>query len=91
MSKISLYYTVLLMVVAVQFASSVIGRSVAVQQSASLAHQQKQLSQLEKQETNLIAILGSQTSIVSVGAPTTSYIAISNPITVLPSSLVATR
>ena len=91
MKKTSLYYSILVAVIAVQFISTVIGKSMAVQQSALLVSEQKQLALLEQQEADLINTLASKTSLASLSESATEYVTITKPVTLTPATLVATR
>lgn len=91
MNKITVYYSVLIVVIVVQFVSSVISKSIAVQQSAVLVTQQKQLASLEQREANLINTIATQTALSTPTAEAEGYVAITRPVTVIPTSLVAAR
>ena len=91
MNKISLYYIILVGIVVVQFVSSVIGKSVLVQQSVTIVDEQRELASYEQRETDLIHALAAKTSLKSIAVASGDYVAISHPVAVLPSSLVAAR
>lgn len=90
MKKITMYYVFLATIITIQFVISVIGKSVAVQQSVTLVDQQKELASLEKRESELINTIAAQTSLAA-STETTGLEAITRPIALTPSSLVAAR
>lgn len=90
MNKISLYYSILALIIVVQFVSSVVNKSIAVQASASLANGQQQLDVLEERESELVKLLAEQTSLIAPSDPSL-YVAIDRPVALTPASLVATR
>jgi hypothetical protein len=91
MNKISLYYMMLIGVVVVQFVSSVIGKSLLVQQSVTIVDEQRELASYEQRETDLIHSLAAKTSLQSIAVSSGEYVAISQPVAVLPTSQVAAR
>jgi uncharacterized protein YueI len=93
MNKITLYYSVLAFVIAIQFIGSVVSKSIAVQQTAASTQQQRQLTQLTAQEAQLTNQLAQQLSINTVVAPdqASSYIAVAKPRVLTPTQLVAVR
>lgn len=90
MNKVTLYYSILVFVIVVQFVSSVVNKSIAVQASASLANGQQQLDVLEQRESDLVKLLAEQTALM---APNdfSLYVAIDRTVALTPISLVATR
>lgn len=88
MKKISLYYLVLLAVIGVQFVMSVVGKSMAVQQSVSLVTYQKELAVLEKRESELVNLIAARTALID-SPVTNEFVAITKPVALQPKSLVA--
>lgn len=90
MNKISLYYSILALIIVVQFVSSVVNKSIAVQASASLASGQQQLEVLEERESELVKLLAEQTSLIAPSDPSL-YEAIDRTVALTPTSFLATR
>lgn len=91
MNKITLYYSTLLLIIGVQFVSTVISKSIAVQQSAALADHQRELARLEQQEATLVNQLAQQTSYAALQTGAQEFVAISNPVTIEESAIASIR
>lgn len=91
MTKITLYYSSLALIIAVQFITSVVVRSSSVQHTAALADSQRQLARLESREAALVSQLAAQTTLERGATAPTAFIAIANPVVITPVTLAAAQ